>query len=431
MNIYLATGTRIRKFSPDGAILWTWQTGKHDGKMVASPALYNGAIFAASGAENRTTMYSIDMAQGTINWKRVVALHQNSDASSVFVYNNTMLVPVMNGASKGQSASPGNNVVYAVNSSDGSYLWNFIADDVFWNFAPATPGDGTLLIASNCGGVFRITFGGQLVWRKGERNPGHICSLGGGALGPNGVYYVEYDDVSQNDVGARVAAFQVSDGAQLWKRTFKASERGMQYPAIGRLGSGGALAVVVAIGQPSSPPPKPEVDEYGEPLTPEAKEEMKEYEMKEAYQKGLPEPTQAPQPQLRNSVVAMDALSGEILWRFDEDPWDKASGAGEREKFTKRQARAKKDPRADVLCEAHITQGIPLIAGDGTVYTSSGHSGDLHAIRDVDGNGIIDKAETSVFSTHNCFLNSPSLAPGMLVAAPCWGPMYVFKDAKR
>ena len=33
----------------------------------------------------------------------------------------------------------------------------------------------------------------------------------------------------------------------------------------------------------------------------------------------------------------------------------------------------------------------------------------------------------SVFSTHMCFLNSPSVAPGMLVAAPCWGAMYVFK----
>ena len=33
----------------------------------------------------------------------------------------------------------------------------------------------------------------------------------------------------------------------------------------------------------------------------------------------------------------------------------------------------------------------------------------------------------SVFSTHMCFLNSPSVAPGMLVAARCWGPMYVFK----
>jgi len=68
-----------------------------------------------------------------------------------------------------------------------------------------------------------------------------------------------------------------------------------------------------------------------------------------------------------------------------------------------------------------------VIASDGTVYASSSHDGGLRAIRDADRNGAIELSEVSTFETGNCFLNSPSVAPGMLVAAPCWGPMYVFK----
>merc|ERR1712187_933302 len=75
-------------------------------------------------------------------------------------------------------------------------------------------------------------------------------------------------------------------------------------------------------------------------------------------------------------------------------------------------------------------QGIPLIAGDGTVYGSSSHNGDLTAIKDVNDNGVIEPEEVSTFKIGIEFLNSPSLAPGMLVAAPCWGPVYVFKDKK-
>lgn len=136
-----------------------------------------------------------------------------------------------------------------------------------------------------------------------------------------------------------------------------------------------------------------------------------------------------PKPRFANAVVALDAASGEVLWRFDEKPWVGTSPAGEEEKHEERKSRAETHPRTDVLCSPEA-QGIPVIAGDGTVYASSGHSGDLYAMKDVNGNGVIEAAETSVFSTQNCFLNSPSLALGMLVAAPCWGPMYVFKTKK-
>merc|ERR1719454_1539215 len=96
----------------------------------------------------------------------------------------------------------GNTVVHAVSTVDGSFLWRFIADDGLHNFAPATPGDGTILFSTSCGGVYRISFDGKLIWRRGEPSPGHWCSTGGGALGPNGVYYIEYNDAWNAEHGA-------------------------------------------------------------------------------------------------------------------------------------------------------------------------------------------------------------------------------------
>merc|ERR1719424_402427 len=130
------------------------------------------------------TMFSIDMERGATKWKKTAPFQQHSDASSIFVYNSTMIVPLKNDIKdkKANITRRGNNIVYAVNISDGSALWEYSADDNFANFAPATPGDGTLLVAGNCGSVFRMTFGGELIWRKGEAGSDRRCSSGGGAL---------------------------------------------------------------------------------------------------------------------------------------------------------------------------------------------------------------------------------------------------------
>ena len=120
----------------------------------------------------------------------------------------------------------------------------------------------------------------------------------------------------------------------------------------------------------------------------------------------------------RNGVLAMDAATGATLWYSEDRSWPSVVGAGETDEHN----------ATDGIACWPDAQGIPVIAGDGTVYTSSSHHGDLRAIRDADGDGVISPSEVSIFETKNSFLNSPSLAPGMLVAAPCWGPMYVFKE---
>jgi len=285
------------------------------------------------------------------------------------------------------SSMQGPDTLVAVGVADGNYLWEFVTDTVIWNFMPSFPGDGSVLFSSTCGTVFRLSFEGKLLWREGA---GHdkMCVPAGGASGPNGLFYAGYREGSEAGSASYVAARNISDGSLVWKT--KLPYRAAQYPAVGQLGPGGPLAVLAAMGDNPMPPGIPLLEPFLLTL-----------------HGGL----------FRNGVIALDAATGETIWHSQDRPWNSIAGAGEDDEHEEGEGPCWPD-----------AQGIPVIAGDGTVYTSSSQHGDLRAIRDANGDGIISPSEVSTFETKHCFLNSPSMAPGMLVAAPCWGPMYVFKD---
>jgi len=322
------------------------------------------------------------MNTGTVNWKRDLDVKHGGDAEGMLVDNGIIFFG-------GRTDVPdGTDTVVAANASDGSFLWEYFAGETMWNFSPSTPGDDTLLFSSTCGAVFRISFGGDLIWKAGPSHPGEMCVPAGGALGPNGIFYAEYNE-GESTMTDTLAAYNVADGSLVWKRNLP--YRAAQYPAVGKLGPDGPLAVLAPLGDNAQPPmPK---------------------ELEDAMLASLGGAS-------RNMVMAMDAATGATLWISEETPYPHMVGAGE-------------------LDEHNITDGpvcypdaqaIPLISGDGTVYSSSSHHGDLRAIKDSNKDGVISPSEVSTFETGKCFLNSPSIAPGMLVAAPCWGPMYVFKN---
>mmetsp|Transcript_46664 Transcript_46664/g.135044 ORF Transcript_46664/g.135044 Transcript_46664/m.135044 type:complete len:482 (-) Transcript_46664:89-1534(-) len=389
-NIYLATTTRLRKLDSNGTLLWMLHWGVEDAAMSAAPALYQGDIYTITrGRGQAPTVASIATKTGAINWLQTFGnMTHNGDAQSLSVYNGTIFFGI------GREGD-GTDAVVALRASDGTYLWDYQTDETMWNFSPSTPGDGTLLFASSCGAVFRLSAEGKLLWRAGKGKPTkaakpEMCVPGGGALGPNGVFYVESSQASGiHGEDGTLAAYNVGDGSLLWERALPL--RAAQYPAVGRLGKNGPLAVVAGLGDNPMPVMPNEINAA----------------------------IVSKQGPWRNSVLAVDAMTGDTLWRYDAPPYHSTFGAGETDVHNATDGE---------MCWPDA-QGIPLITGDGTVYASSSLGGELRQIRDEDGDGLISPSEVTVFETNKCFLNSPSVAPGMLVAAPCWGPMYVFKES--
>merc|ERR1719296_152383 len=285
-----------------------------------------------------------------------------------------------------------NRKIMAVNTKDGDLRWEYPIDDIVWNFSPSTSGDGTLLFASSCGTVYKLDFEGKLVWTAGEAPSNKNCGAGGGSIGPNGAFYTQWAD----EKGTHLAGYKASDGSVLWHKTLPAGNAA-QYPAVGKLGPDGPVVVVAAIGDAVYPPngyPKPGYTWANVTLP------------------------------LQNSIVALEAETGRKLWHSDELPWPHEYAAGD----DIASIRMRGTGRGQPFCWPD-PQGMPLISGDGTVYASSSHSGVLRTLRTADFNGRFEAVETSSFNPGIGFLNSPSAAPGMLVAAPCWGPVYVFLDA--
>jgi outer membrane protein assembly factor BamB len=390
---------------------------------VSSPALYKDLIYALERNDpprHGVNLLAIDKNDGTVVLNKSINRYEDGDASSVFVYNETVVFALR--PAHGHESDMIHNV-YAANASDGSFLWEYEPDDSLWNFAPSTPGDGTLIMSGSCGGVYRITFEGKLVWKvaptlsadfvgvqqKAEEKK-KMCGTGGGAMGPNNIFYYEYNDHD----GSFIAARRVEDGHLLWRTEvtgfippaiegplISTSGIANQYPAVGevRYGPFKRLAVVAGLGN-------------NLPIG------------------GLVMPQQPPGDGWINVVIALDPETGDLLWRYDEPAWPHKFAEGDDKMAQRTNKSLEVGGKADVVCWPD-PQGIPLISGDGTVYMSSSHHGALRSMADKDGSGTIDPSELSTFETHNCFLNSPSIADGMLVAAPCWGSMYVFKSEAR
>lgn len=412
LNIYVTTTTKVRKFDQLGKLLWTWHLGE---KMVTAPTLHQGKIYCLAGCStDQMHIYSIHMENGTVDWNVTMSGRCGLEANSLLAVGSTLVMPfasytapfdlLLNGS--------GANGLRAVSKGNGTHLWDFETDDIFWNFAPSSPDDSSLIFSGSCGAVYRISLStGQVIWKVSS--PWRLipwpvfCGTGGGAMGPNGIFYAESNANISAKAGT-VVAYDASNGQKLWQKDLDEGYGGIQYPAVGRLGPNGKLAVVVGVGENTGLPPLLQGEAKQKYLTdPEFRAEMKV-------------------PHFKNRVMALDAATGETLWQYDEPVWDHFGAAGDEE-------RVFFEPGANSSIEGMIclpdAQGIPVINQfDGTVFFSSSHSGNLTAIKDSNNDGIIDASEVKHFAPGIAFLNSPSMAPGLLVAAPCWGPVYTFKQ---
>lgn len=440
-NVYLATSFGwVRKFSPNGEVLWSWRTSREEGLIRTCIVLYEGRIFFVSTSTSLAPAlaFSLDMRSGQVLWRAPLPVsHMHEDSHTIFVHRGILLAPCVDEATEA-NVERNNNKIVAVSASDGSFLWEHSIDGIVWNWMPATPGDDSFLFATTAARAHRVNLTtGRLIWKAGFPDTGRGVSTGGGTLGPNGIFYAvgsyfnqtgrgqPFPDVADCspvggcEEGAGILlGYRVADGEVVLKKRLK--QPGNQYPAVGMLGP--RLAVVVAIGQNPALMSHFLKDSWL-PLPVKIAIHM-------AQLRFWPLRRMLGIPVLQGSVHAFDAVTGHELWSFEDEPFDYFAGAGDEHDLGRRVQRSMQEPNhTETICGPD-SWGIPVIAGDGTVYASSGTNGNLYAIRDGDGDGVIASGEVSTFRTSQAFLNAPALAPGMLVAAPCWGPMYVFKGER-
>lgn len=488
-NIYTVTSQGwVRKFTSDGQLLWSFRCEKSAGRILTDLNLHSGSIYFATTGNQGTgkpgdlgrmvggRLMALGMQSGELLWQKALPEYESDpDSRTVFVADGVLLFS-MRDREAVQGWPNGNNKVVASKASDGSHLWDYDIDGVVWNFMPSTPGDGSFLFATNDGRAHRLDLQtGNELWKASyPKVQGMTYSTGGGVLGPDGRFYVatnyytsrenvtatpfedlapcrppEAVDESTPDTfiqGAGQFAFRclvepdcyltprcpdgpglylvyrVSDGAILQRRRMPGMLN--QYPAVGPVDD--RLTVVLSVGP--NPPlavlffivaqtALPSFLRYDSIIAAIFKLQFNFAWVRRLL--GFP-------IFKSNTVAALDAETGKQVWSYTEAPWDHFTSAGDEEHFTRRYVAMLQDDRVEPICGPD-SWGIPVIAGDGTIYASSGLTGKLFTIRDRDGNGQIEPAEVSTFDAGQAFLNGPALAPGLLVASPCWGPFYVWK----
>jgi outer membrane protein assembly factor BamB len=365
--IYLTCAEGIRKFSPDGALVWTWNRQGTE-VLTKVAALMDGAVFGMT-MEGRA--FAVSMDTGRELWSTKVANTSDGNFGHVQAHAGVVITAVNNSLDMNRRTpaccGPANHHVVGLNGTDGGLLWSYEPTIPVWNFGSSFVGDGTFIFQDLEGRVHRNSVSdGTLVWKSGGIP--ESWTDGQANLGPNGLVY----GVANYGSGPRgcLSAYRVSDGRMLWRQDVPVSPNSV--PAIGRLFGHTGFSVVMPIGMN---------DVAGQ----------------------------------RIDVHVFDAETGARGWAFEGYVQKFSCGLGDANPVAV-QTRLAAGIQGMTMPNSW---GIPVLDGQGTVYVG-GITGHLLALRDTDGDGSVSGPdEVSVFTTDADFVGSsgPALAPGVLAAA--------------
>jgi outer membrane protein assembly factor BamB len=379
-QIYLTSLDGIRKFSPDGELLWTWKRN-NDEELPDMSSLYNGAVYTSTTAGR---IIAISMETGKTLWITKLA---STDGNNGWVSAHAGVVITGSDAMDDIRGRPGccgaaDQFVTGLNATDGSILWKFQPEAPVWNFMASFADDGTFTFQDLEGRAYRCSLeDGHQIWKNGGAYG--TWTDGTSTLGPNGVVYaVNTFHMGNNgpDAPGMVSAYRLEDGKLLWNTTVPRPPNNI--PAIGRLAGREGLSLVQPIGQ--------------------------------QVMKGAP-----------TDIYALDAETGEVQWIFNGPTQKNFFVAGD-SNIEAGVQRAMAGVRPITLPNPW---SAPTIDGAGKVYIGS-EEGLFYALVDANGDGHVDGPdEVSSFDTLACFSGSSSAAhaPGMMVAASI-DAMYVFKQ---
>eukprot|EP00408_Alexandrium_pacificum_P062933 CAMPEP_0171169052 /NCGR_PEP_ID=MMETSP0790-20130122/8019_1 /TAXON_ID=2925 /ORGANISM="Alexandrium catenella, Strain OF101" /LENGTH=490 /DNA_ID=CAMNT_0011633895 /DNA_START=52 /DNA_END=1524 /DNA_ORIENTATION=- len=391
-NIYMSTASSgvIYKLDSEGKTVWTYQHVP-DTKLPGTSTLMDGKLFSA---DNKGTVFALDMESGSRMWSKEVASSIADDAWSLAAGEGYVISPAINEERLAASGATDrqNNRIVAMDAATGATAWTFDLDgDASIVNALISIKQGSCVFADNDGNIYRVDLKtGQPIWRAKGKND-HAPNIGSAIIDPQqDVVYSTWNEVgweiNKFTLSGKVGAFNFTTGKQLWRYSCQYPTNGP--PSVGVFGRGknAARLLVVPTGMPpSSPDPSMGVfagqgDAHMSRIT------------------------------LLHVDMSYPGVAGSQRFFIDLKPWHGA---------------AKGDDERPDPCLPKAAISGPTISGDGSIYF--GHmNGELMTISDANEDGWIEPTEISSFQTGAAFNAAPVIAPGMLLAAPCDG-LHVWK----
>jgi len=391
-NLYLTTNDGIRKLSADGETLWWYRP---PGDTNNQPSLMGGLVY---GNTNNGFGFAVDQATGKEVWKQQYEYDAGGDVGYPGGSDGVYVMGVKTGTVKNHGG--GNQRVIGIDGKTGQKLWDYKTEWPVWNLMPLFPGEDSVVFMDFTGGVYRLGLhNGTELWHA--RAPDVMkeapsFSDGGVTVADGKAFACSNPKTSGGSEGTQgvLRAFRLTDGLPLWARTLP--QPCNSWPAVGRLGDGPELSVVVTPGS-----------FMGSPV-------------------------------MHGGIMAFDAGSGSLQWKWQAPPFAHLGNmaVGDLEGYFERKIY---DPRHPICLPAHWS--APLIMGDGAVLAgrSDGvlyklrappqHEADLDTSRlpvvfeTSPGVTVEDKFDAQGASLHGAL----AAAPGMLAFATCTDSLFVFK----
>jgi len=387
-NLYISAEDGIRKFSPEGAVLWYYAPR---GPISTCPSLYQGALY---GNDCSGWVFALDMATGREIWAEKKAYSVPGDTGYVEAHDGVVVTGVDAGSFGGATR------VLGLDAKDGRTLWEYKSTGVFWNIMPVFPGDGSFIVMDFHGGLYKHALhSATLLWEAPSPLVSHYSfSDGGVMLGPDGDAYTcsNYNATGQPGSKGVLRAYRLQDGFLRWERVLPVPCN--SWPVVTPDNS----AVIVPTGAFVASPAASDPVILGKfAKTPE---EMHAWSLslgsgeRKAY--GLPEITAA--------VAAFSAQTGLPLWSTSLPPYGRYAAAGDEEGVLVRRALGHRDQCLPAQFNA------PTLSADGTIYVGRA-DGKLYAVGQ--GTGTF-----STFAAGAGFLHpGTAWAPGMMAVSSCDG----------
>lgn len=360
-NVYIQSTTGwVYSINSAGQLRWSLEL---DDGNPGNLALLDGKVYASS---QDGQVYSIDMVTGSIVWQKKVSDRSPDDTHSLTAVSGTILTACYAESGKGSFG------VCALSAQDGTTKWTYnmtARGSRAYNHVASVVGNA-VIFGDIAGGAYSVSLEtGQENWWKAGVDYGAFSTAASLTVGPNNMAYAGFntgtDYCSGPNTTGIVRAHRIATGDVAWSRNF--SEGVNAVPAVGPLGS--TIAVIVAVGNDL-----------------ECEAVVKTTKMK------------------HGKIFALDAFTGDTIWRFDTPEYDKSCAGNTPES----------------VCCPDIW-GQPSLGKDGTVYVNwSG--GVSFAIKEVTRDGVIDTTDPLEFSSYAHGKGSngnTAIAPGLTVTVDC------------